>query len=148
MPALLRFSWAVTNLRRTTVAVLASACLVSCGGGSDSPSPVTFAFRLHGLPASEEFRATTSSPAVIARARSQLQLPQSERQLFAIGRISPGNGGHNLRWSWHFSGLDLVESAIELCDGRPSMVEANLDYWLNTVGSFCPWTSFVHAEVP
>lgn len=136
------------NLRSITVTVLASTCLASCGGGSDPPSPVTFAFRVHGLPASEEFRATISSPEVIARARAQLQRPQSERLLFANGAISPGNGGHNLRWSWHFGSVDLVDSAIELCDGRPSMVEANLDYWLNTVGRFCPWASFVHAEIP
>ena len=135
------------SLGNIAAAALATACLVSCGGASDHPGPVTFAFRLHGLAASEEFRATISSREDIARARSQLSLAVSERRLFAIGGILPGNGGHNLHWSWHFSGVGLAETAVELCDGRPSIVEANLNYWLNTVGSFCPWASYVYAEV-
>lgn len=127
---------------------LACALLASCGGGDAPPEAVTFAFRVRGLPASEEFRATTSSPQVIALARAQLALTESERRLFASGRISAGNGGHNLAWSWYFADLALTEAAIELCDGRPSMVEADLDYWLDTVRSFCPWDSYVHSEVP
>jgi hypothetical protein len=33
----------------------------------------------------------------------------------------------------------MAEVTIELCDGRPSMVEENLDYWVDTVRFFCPW---------
>ena len=40
----------------------------------------------------------------------------------------------------------LVEASVELCDGRPSMVDGNLTYWLGTVRSFCPWASFVYSE--
>lgn len=29
---------------------------------------------------------------------------------------------------------------------RPSMVEADLAYWIRTVQSFCPWGGCVHAE--
>lgn len=125
------------------------ALLVACGGGgsTDQPEVVTFSFRLRGLPASEEFRIYTSSPQFIAQARAQLLLPQAQRRLFALGAIRSGNGNHNLAWSWHFSDATLVESSIELCDGRPSMVEADLNYWLNTVKSFCPWDSYVYAEV-
>lgn len=135
------------NVVSILAATLAVVLLASCGGGSDDQDRVTFAFRLHGQPPSEEFRARTSSPEVIALARSQLRLPESERRLFANGRIASGNGGHNLAWSWHFRDFELAEFAIELCDGTPSMVEADLDYWLNTVKSFCPWSSYVYAEV-
>lgn len=134
------------HLSRTLAAAAAAALLVACGGGDDAQA-VTFAFRLKDLPASEEFRVTTSSPQLIAVARAQLLLPRERRQLFAAGPIQAGNGGHNLNWSWHFKEVALTEVAIELCDGRPSMVEANLDYWLNTVRSFCPWSSYVHAEI-
>lgn len=134
-------------MRSIFMATLAVVLLTSCGGGSERQEAVTFAFRLHGLPSSEEFRATISSPEVIALARSQIRLPQSERRLFAVGSIRPGNGGHNGDWGWHFSEVNLTELAIELCDGRPSMVQADLDYWLNTVKSFCPWSSYVYAEV-
>ena len=109
---------------------------------------VTFAFRLRGKPASEQFRAVALSPEVVALARSQLQLPKSERLLFATGGIAAGDGGVNAPWSWHFTEVTLTELAIELCDGTPSMVEADLDYWLNTVTTFCPWASYVYEEVP
>ena len=67
---------------------------------------------------------------------------------------APGNSRSvtydvNTGWSWHFTGdVALAELSIELCDGRPSMVEADLGYWLRTVGSFCPWGSYVYAELP
>lgn len=34
----------------------------------------------------------------------------------------------------------MTSSAIELCDGLPSDVESNLDYWVDTVRYFCPWS--------
>ena len=37
------------------------------------------------------------------------------------------------------SSSSASHTAIELCDGRPSMVEDDLGYWVDTVGSFCPW---------
>lgn len=134
---------------RTFAVATAGAMLVACGGGSGDSQPelVTFAFRMQGLPASEEFRVSTSSPQFIAQARAQLSLPEAQRQLFASGAIRSGNGGHNLAWNWHLADATLTQAAIELCDGRPSMVEANLNYWLNTVKSFCPWGSYVHAEL-
>ena len=129
----------------------AALLLVSCGGGGDGSggpdAAVTFAFRLRGLPGSEEFRVSSTSAPFIAQARAQLALPEAQRQRFASGPIRAGNGGHNLQWNWHFADVALVDATVELCDGRPSMVEANLDYWLDTVKSFCPWSSFVHAEV-
>jgi hypothetical protein len=139
---------------RIAVTLLLPLALASCGGGgeSDTPPPaqpasVTFAFRLRGLPASEEFRFSTTSEAFIAQARAQLALPEAQRLRFVSGPIQAGNGGQNLAWGWHFTDASLVELAIELCDGRPSMVQADLNYWLGTVKSFCPWSSYVHAEV-
>jgi hypothetical protein len=35
----------------------------------------------------------------------------------------------------------MAEVTIELCDGIPSHVEANLNYWVDTVGRFCPWNA-------
>ena len=56
------------------------------------------------------------------------------------------NGGFNLNWGWHFYRVNLVEVAVEVCDGTPSMVQANLNYWLTTVRNFCPWAAYVDAE--
>jgi hypothetical protein len=41
---------------------------------------------------------------------------------------------------------DLAEISIELCDGAPDMVDADLDYWIGTVGRYCPWSSYVVSE--
>ncbi len=30
---------------------------------------------------------------------------------------------------------------MELCDGLPSDVEKDIDYWAGTVGRFCPWSA-------
>ena len=126
---------------------LTAALLASCGGSDEGKSSdVVFVFRLHGSPASQEFRAKTKSPEVIAQARAQLKLPVSERRMFANGALGPGNGGYNLTWNWHYTDFALAEMTIELCDGTPALVEEELDYWLNTVKSFCPWSSYVHAE--
>jgi hypothetical protein len=142
----------------TRLFLLALACaLASCGGGGDggggdggSPPPpdtVTFSFRVQGNGAEQEFRYATSSPALIAKARAQLLLPVLGRPQFPIGPIAAGSGGVNLNWNWHFTDLSFAEAAIELCDGTPALVEADLPYWLNTVKSFCPWGGYIYAEV-
>ena len=65
------------------------------------------------------------------------------------GQIVAGDAGYNDPWSWHMvpATVEAVDAAIEVCDGRPSMVEADLDYWLDTVGRFCPWGATVVSRV-
>lgn len=96
----------------------------------------------------EAFVVGTDDPELIARARAELALPESERRLFPIGAVVAGHGGHNLGWSWHLDpdGWDLTETSIELCDGRPSNIEEHLESWLDEVGSYCPWGGFVLRE--
>jgi hypothetical protein len=126
--------------------------VASCGGGSSAPPEppaATFVFGVSlgpSQPPIEQFRVRTSSPAFIAAARAELQLPPSQRRLFPAGAIAAGDGGFNTGWSWHHESPVLTEAAIELCDGRPSMVEADLGYWLGTVKSFCPWAARVQSE--
>jgi hypothetical protein len=61
------------------------------------------------------------------------------------GRIlrGPGEAGHNEAWSWHLDPeeIEMAEATIELCDGTPSYVEETLDYWVDTVGYYCPWSA-------
>ncbi len=135
--------------------LLVTCLLAACGGGGagdPAPAPppselVTFAFRVRSAGAQQEFRYATSSPTLIARARSQLLLPVAARSQFPIGPIAAGSGGVNLNWNWHFTDLAFTDAAIALCDGTPTLVEADLPYWLNTVKSFCPWGGYVDAEV-
>lgn len=141
------------NYIRSIIILVLGMAMQSCGGsdGSSSAPPnettATFAFRLHNLPASEEFYYATSSQTFISLARSELSLPEQQRTLFPSGAIAAGNGGYNLNWSWHFTEATLVEVAAEVCDERPSSVESELGYWLDTVGYFCPWSAYVYAEV-
>lgn len=122
-----------------------ASMIAACGGGSD-PNTATFAFRLHSQTGQEEFYYRTSSPRFIELARAQLQLPAAQRSLFPSGPIERGNGGYNQPWQWHFTEAELVDAAIELCDGGPAMIDADPAYWLDRVRLFCPWNGYVYAE--
>lgn len=137
--------------RASVVGVAVLALLAGCGGGggdAGDANGVTFEFRLRGKPDTEAFRVRTQSAAVIAQTRAQLAKPAAERTLFPIGPLATGNGGYNLNWGWHYTDYTLTETAIELCDGTPSYVQANLTEWLATVKSYCPWPAYVVAELP
>jgi len=86
----------------------------------------------------EEFRIRVSDET--ARAGIDQRLRSRERGV-VIGSLVRGDGGFNRPWSWHLdpATVQAVDTAIELCDGRPGMVEADLDYWIGTVRTFCPW---------
>jgi len=61
------------------------------------------------------------------------------------GLLVRGAVPYNEPWSWHIDPEDIhmAEFTIELCDGTPSQVEADLDYWLQTVQRFCPWSASI-----
>ncbi len=94
----------------------------------------------------EEFKIRLEDPATIAQARRILS--GQEPQKIVIGRLAAGDGGFNTGWSWHLlpGETEFAEAAIELCDGKPSFVEEDLDYWLNTVQYYCPWSARVVSE--
>lgn len=133
--------------------------LGACGGSEEvAPTPTppappappamaTFSFQVRGKGLDERFVHSTASSAFIAAARAQLALPVADRRQFPAGPIAAGNGSFNLNWGWHFTDVSLVEAAVEVCDGTPSMVQANLNYWLTTVRNFCPWAAYVDTEV-
>ena len=61
------------------------------------------------------------------------------------GKLIEGSVSYNEPWSWHIDPEDIhmAELTIELCDGTPSQVEENLDYWLSAVKRFCPWSATI-----
>ncbi len=71
----------------------------------------------------------------VQRGESQATIPS--------GRLIRGGVFYNEPWSWHIDPEDvhMAEFTIELCDGIPSHVEENLDYWVDTVQRFCPWNA-------
>jgi hypothetical protein len=61
------------------------------------------------------------------------------------GLLAIGDGGFNSPWSWHLDPdtVEMVEVAMELCDGRPSDIENDLEYWIYSVKRYCPWSTKV-----
>lgn len=129
-------------LAAAAVAPLASS---GCGGSPTEPSDpapglrggVLATFDVSG----ERFRVWLTGPSAIA---DVLRVQDgSSRATIPVGSLRRGSGAgaHNAPWSWHLDSVDfhMAEAAIELCDGRPSHVQANLDEFLATVTRYCPW---------
>lgn len=114
------------------LAVLAAPDQAFVAGGTASGIVATFDV------GGETFRAHIENPATIQQV-IDLQNGQSTATI-PIGALLPGEE-YNTGWSWHTDPWDIAmaEVTIELCDGLPSHVEADLDYWLYTVGTYCPW---------
>ena len=108
---------------------------------------VTFRFGLADSQA-EDFLARTTDPLVIAEVRKELEMPAKKRRQHVTGVIHRVRRGKNLNWSWQHkdSAWKLTELSMELCDARPSYIEANLDAWLKNPGRFCPWKCRAKSE--
>ena len=116
------------------VAAIVCVFLAACSAATEPDSGRTFIIEVSG----ERFRVRTSDDAVI----TQLEMRRREGVVGVVaGDLVAGDGGFNDGWSWHLdpANIRVPDAAIELCDGRPSMVEDDLTYWLETVESFCPW---------
>jgi hypothetical protein len=136
-------------MKNVAATALAALALAACAHGSptESHENAAVSFTIVQPSHNERFVVRTSDPATIARARAELARPLEERTLHLHGRLLRGDGGYNQGWSWRVEEWSLVEMSMELCDGWPSDVEEKLDYWLNSVGSFCPWASRIEAEL-
>jgi hypothetical protein len=57
------------------------------------------------------------------------------------GRLVRGNGGFNAPYGWHIDPASITapDLAMELCDGKPSFIDPEIDYWVDTVKYYCPW---------
>jgi hypothetical protein len=64
------------------------------------------------------------------------------------GKLMRGNGGFNAPFSWHLdpASIHAPDLAIEVCDGRPSDIDQDINYWIDTVKQYCPWGAKVVAK--
>ena len=116
--------------------------LTACGSAAELVRPLPsqeFVIEVAG----ERFRLRTSNPATATALDARRR---SGTVGVVSGRIVRGDGDFNTPWSWHLDPLsiEVPDASIELCDGRPSMVQSNLDYWVDTVQRFCPWSARVY----
>lgn len=122
------------------MAVLAAAIafgVTACASPTE-PTPVAeFIVDVGG----EQFVVRTSDAESIQLAEEHLQ---GRNQRFPLGSLRAGNGGFNAPWTWHLDAATVrfVEAAIEICDGRPSYVEAHQ----SDFPTYCPWAARVIAR--
>jgi hypothetical protein len=95
----------------------------------------------------EQFKVWITNPAAIERVLA-LRAGGGGGSI-PNGRIHRGSGraGHNAPFSWHLDADDIqvVDVAIELCDGRPSDVEQHVAEYVDTINRCCPWGATVTA---
>jgi len=91
----------------------------------------------------ETFKVRVTNPETIEDLVDVWQRVSAATIPNGVLRSGPGEGNHNEPWSWHLDpeDVEMAEVTIEVCSGRPSDVEADLNYWLNDVGRFCPWSA-------
>lgn len=121
---------AAVRLGAPVLALVVTALLSSCGSPAAPAVPAEFIVDVEG----ERFVLRVSDPEAIRLAeRNRLGTTGA----FPFGTVRRGDGGFNQPWSWHLDPADatFVEVAIEICDGRPSYLEAHLDEY----PVYCPW---------
>jgi hypothetical protein len=131
------------KIARWATAVCASAAVLACDDDPASPE----------LPA--RYQVEVSGETFIVQVDDHDQAQQMEARLASgaegvvSGELAAGDGGFNAPWSWHMipSSVHAPDLTIEICDGRPSMVQEDLAYWLDTVERFCPWGATVVARL-
>ena len=137
-----------------TFRTLSTACLtiaillggLSCDSSRDNdalPTEATYALEVAGV---ETFNIRLIDTAAIQEAERLLDTGASRN---AVGQLVRGDGGFNAPYTWHLdpATVEFADMTIELCDGLPSFVEDDLDYWIDTVGQYCPWGVTVVARV-
>ncbi len=143
------------SLRPTIVLFALAALVAGCSTGSGgSPSPsgppsaapsaapsgspgrVVVTFLVAG---EEEYRIELTDPADIEIARRLLA--GQEAPDIPNGVVVRGDPGVNTGYSWHIDPetVEFANVTVEVCDGRPSDVEANEI----TSDRYCPWDAKV-----
>lgn len=119
-------------MRPVLLAVVAAVLAGSGCAGPTAPAPhvAEFIVDVDG----ERFVLRLTDPAAIQAAEDN-RLGRNNR--FPAGPLLPGPGGFNAPWTWHFDAdrTRFADLAMEVCDARPSYVEANqADF-----PTYCPW---------
>ena len=127
--------------RVETMVAIAVLGLAGCGEDATSPEDLLEGGVLATFQVSqEEFSVWVTNEATIQQifdlrdGTSTANIPNGKLHQGA------GLGDHNDPWTWYLDPVDIemADLTIEVCDGRPSLVDDLLPDYL-TVGRFCPW---------
>ena len=117
--------------------VVAAAPAVADAGPSPADGAVVATFATRGA---HVWRATLTDSRAVASARAQLAGTE-KIPTFPHGLIVYGSADENVGYTWHLVNVRMVQTSMELCDGRPSDVEARR----LTSRHYCPWAAKVVA---
>lgn len=120
-------------MRRLILAASVLACL-SCSDSS-GPDGVQFVFR---DPVTQDVvRLRITNAEGLAQAEDLLG---SGTAMWALGTPKRGDGGFNAPWTWHIDPetVTFAEVTIEACQTAMSMIDDDLDYWID-FGQVCIW---------
>ncbi len=122
----------------------------SCDGGRGVTSPEEGAVFVINTcrgsldaPEGYLFRVLTRDPGVIAEGT---RLVGAGPEKIVFGFVATGSGGFNSPWAWHLipETVQFVDLATEVCDACTILGgEDAVQWWIDNVGSFCPWTTEV-----
>lgn len=124
-----------------TMVVAVGATAAGCSSPNDPTGELRGGVLATFRSVDQTFKVFVTRPATI-NALLALQRGQATASI-PNGRILRGSGpgAHNAPYSWHLDPADveMADAAIEVCDGAPSYVEANLAEYVDVVGRYCPW---------
>src|SRR5262245_42915374 len=129
------------------LALWLSAMLAGCGGvapsGQPAPTPVGVVVTVRVADA-EEYRIRLTDPNDIGIAQKLLAGESAPN--IPNGRVVRGEPDVNVGYSWHIdpASVEFADTAIEVCDGRPSDVEKGVI----TSDRYCPWSAKLVAITP
>ena len=120
---------------RLIAAAALAALLAGCDNtGSEPGDAAVFTVEVAG----DRFKIKAEGAAAIAALDVRMQ---AGTEGVIHGRLVRGSGGFNSPWGWHLDPASITtpDVAMELCDGEPSFVQEELDYYLDSVKFYCPW---------
>ncbi len=128
-------------MRRRILTWLAFVMFAGCGNDAVGPGDglqggALATFQVSG----EQFRLWVTSEATIQQLFDLRDGVSNANIPNGILHTGPGIANHNAPWLWHLDAeeIEMADATIEVCDGRPSLVDSLLEDYL-TVGRFCPW---------
>lgn len=134
-------------LSRLGCGIACAAMLAACDTDETVSPPPTAVFEIE-VAEQETFRIALQDADLIEAAE---QIMAAGRVGVIHGTLARSDGGFNAPYSWHIAPetVTFPDVAMEVCSGRPlSDVEADLDYWIDHLGVYCPWDARILRRLP